>query len=178
MKVEPILQDSPLKVAIAPQLRMFNRVSALASNIYAPKEKFIKAATINIKPEVEEDDIFEETPIKTKRCTLPAAKKFESLLTDIDEPTPGKKGRGLKRMYVMADIKAKNGSDTDCSKFDIDYEPPTDLDPAASGTGTGSIDYKMDDAEETPQAKRNVMRLVSKAMHGEATGKKSEVDRG
>jgi hypothetical protein len=154
---------------------MFDQVSALASHIDAPKGKFIKAAATNIEPEVEGDNIPEETPIKTKRHTLPAAKKLESPLTDIEEPTPEKKGRGLKRMYVMVDITAKNGSDANCSKLDINYEPPTDLDPAASGTETGSINYEMDDAEETPKAKKMVSKMVSKVICEKATGKKSEV---
>jgi hypothetical protein len=131
---------------------MFDRVSALASNIDASKGKFIKATATDIEPEVEEDNIPEETPIKTKRHTLPAAKELESPLTNIEEPTLEKKGRGLKRMYAMVDIMAKNGSDANCSELDIDYEPPTDLDPAASRTKTGSTDYEMDDAEETPKA--------------------------
>ena len=75
----------------------------------------------------------------------------------------------------MADIMAKNGSDANCSELDIDYELPTDLDPAASRAETGSIDYEMDDAEETPKAKKKVMKLASKAICGKATSKKSEV---
>jgi hypothetical protein len=157
---------------------MFDRVSALASHIDAPKGNFIKAAATDVEPE-EEDDIPEgkedETTIKTKRRAPPAAKKLESPLTDIEESTPGEKGRGLKRTYAMADITAKNGSDGDYSELDIDYEPPTDLDPAASGTETGSIDYEMDDAEETPKAKKKMTKPASKAIRGKATGKKSEV---
>jgi hypothetical protein len=162
-----------------PQLGMFDRVSALASHIDAPKEKFIEAAATDIESEVEEDDIpegkEEETPIKTKRRAPPAAKKLESPLTDIEEPTPEKKGRGLKRTYAMADITANNGSDANYGDSDINYETPTDLGPAASGTETGSIDYEADDTEETPKAKKKVMKPASKVICGKAAGKKSEV---
>jgi len=162
-----------------PQLGTFDRVSALTSHIGAPKGKFIKFPATDIESEVEEDDIpegtEEETPIKTKRRAPPAAKKLESPSTDIEEPTPEKKGRGLKRTYAMADITAKNGSDSDFGDLDINYEPPADLDPTASGTESGGIAYEADDAEETPKAKKKVSRPASKVIRGNAGGKKSEV---
>jgi hypothetical protein len=94
-------------------------------------------------------------------------------LTDTEEPTPEENGRGLKRTYAM-DITAKSSSDADCGELDPDYEPPTDLDPAASGTETGNIDYEMDDAEETPKAKKKATKPASQAIRGKVTGKKSE----
>jgi hypothetical protein len=71
-----------------------------------------------------------------------------------------------------------NGSNFDCHKLDFDDEPLTELDPNASRTEPGGMDYETDNVEETPKAKKKAMKLASKAInanHGKATGKKPEV---
>ena len=104
-----------------------------------------KASATNIELEVEEDDKPEE------------------------EPTLKEKGN------VMVDIMFNNSSDASCGNLDIDYDPSTDLDAASSGTKTGGISYKVDDAKETSKVMKLVMKPVSKVICGKATGKKSEL---
>jgi hypothetical protein len=121
------------------------------------------AAVIYMESELEEGDK-PNTPPKTRgaaskniktKSQAPAAKNLELMLTDAEEPTPEKSGRGLRRTYAQ--------------NFDAEYNSVSEREGTVFEGDDGDYKMELSDNEETPKKKSKPKPSVREAIKANRT---------